>query len=116
VRKIRGRSAVRWLPYERIEGTHRPAGIWAAAGPGVARRKEGTANIVDCAPTILAMLGLPIPNDMQGRVIRELFEIAPTIQFEAARVVEQPATREEAFSEGDLQKVTERLSDLGYLE
>ncbi|RME38582.1 MAG: hypothetical protein D6788_07140 [Planctomycetota bacterium] len=118
VRKIRGHQPVRWLPYRRIEGTHRPEGILIAAGGGIARRGGIEAHIVDCAPTILAHLGIPVPEDMEGRVIDELFESPPAVQRAAvggqASATSPPP--EEVYSEKDLQRITERLSDLGYLE
>jgi len=116
VRKIRGRKVARWSSYRQLEGTHRPEGIWAAWGPDVAHRENVPANIIDCAPTVLAMLGLPIPKDMQGRVIEELFAQPPVVAFEDAGEAGEIQPREEAFSERDLQTVTARLSDLGYLE
>ncbi|MEK7730327.1 MAG: hypothetical protein AAB363_00565, partial [Planctomycetota bacterium] len=116
VRKIRGRRVVRWLSYDRLEGTHRPDGILIATGPGIARAANVHANILDCAPTILAMLGLRVPDDMQGRVIHELFESPPTIEYEAARAAGRSVEKDEVYSARELQKVTERLSDLGYLE
>jgi len=123
VRKIRGRRAVRWFPYHRIEGTHRPDGILVASGPGVVRtptvenrRHTVRAHIADCAPTILAMLGLRIPDDMEGRVITDIFEKPPVIETEAARTGTALSQVDEVYSEKDLQQVTERLSDLGYLE
>jgi predicted AlkP superfamily phosphohydrolase/phosphomutase len=124
VRKIRGSSVVKWLPYSRIEGTHRPDGIIAACGPGIGREAEIHTHIVNCAPTVLAMLGLPVPDDMAGRVIEELFAAPPEVRFESAKAPAQATARSDpagaqtgdVYSEAELQKVTERLSDLGYLE
>ncbi len=121
VRKIRGRRPVRWLSYRKLEGTHRAEGVLIATGPGIARRRDLSAHIVDCAPTILAMLQQPVPDDMDGRVLTELFETPPTITTEAADTVTVGATapspsRDDAFSEDELQEVRDRLADLGYLE
>jgi predicted AlkP superfamily phosphohydrolase/phosphomutase len=116
VRKIRGRSAVRWLSYRRIEGTHRPDGVVVAHGPGIRHTESLQANIVDCAPTMLAMMGLPVPDDMEGSVINDLFEVPPRVELEPARAIEGAGSLDEAYSEQELQQVTERLSDLGYLE
>jgi predicted AlkP superfamily phosphohydrolase/phosphomutase len=125
IRKIRGRRPVRWLSYRRLEGTHRPNGILIATGPGIARGAKVEADIVDCAPTILAMLGIPIPDDMEGRVVTELFDQPPVIESEAVasyvdRLKTGPtATKDEGnevYSTDELQQVTERLMDLGYLE
>jgi arylsulfatase A-like enzyme len=122
VRRLRGRTIVKWYSYRRMEGTHRPDGIFIAAGPGIGQLTGLRAHIVDCAPTILATLGLPIPDDMEGRVITEIFKTPPVIKTEAARAV-QPTAKSatesqvaEAYSQEELQQVTDRLSDLGYLE
>jgi len=124
VRKIRGSNVVNWLPYAKIEGTHRPDGIIATCGPGIRRNTEIRTHIVNCAPTVLAMLGLPVPEDMDGRVIEELFETPPEVRYESGMVLAEATARtealltpdEDAYSQAELQKVTERLSDLGYLE
>lgn len=120
VRRIKGNRAVQWLPYSRIEGTHRPQGVIAVAGDGIRHMKNIEAHLVDCAPTILTMLGLPMPEDMQGRVIEEIFETHPQVLLERhieVRQVSAASSRgEETYSEQDLQQITERLSDLGYLE
>lgn len=51
---------------------HRPFGVYAAAGPGI---QPGTraygANLLDIAPTVLQLLGLPAGADMPGRVLSE---------------------------------------------
>jgi len=56
-------------------GTHKLQGIFVAKGPGI---KEGieidNVRIYDIAPTILHIFGLPIPNDIDGRVLTEIFE------------------------------------------
>ncbi len=54
---------------------HRPFGVVAAAGPGIrqADRLYG-ATLLDVTPTILALLGLPIGSDMEGRPWLETFD------------------------------------------
>lgn len=58
-----------------IGGNHRLKGIFLAYGPGI---KEGykleNIRIYDITPTILHIFGLPIPNDMEGKVLIEIFE------------------------------------------
>jgi len=116
-RKIRAPRPVQWLPYRKIEGTHRPNGILASFGPGIAHRTGTRAHIVDCAPTILAMLGLPVPEDMQGRVLTELFDRPVKVKSASASVTSTRSDETgDVYSEAELEKVTERLSDLGYLE
>jgi predicted AlkP superfamily phosphohydrolase/phosphomutase/tetratricopeptide (TPR) repeat protein len=54
---------------------HRPFGILAARGPGFrpVSRLYG-ASIMDIAPTVLHLLGLPAAYDMPGRVLAEVLE------------------------------------------
>jgi len=54
---------------------HQPYGIFIAYGPDVKKgcEVEGV-RIYDIAPTILHLYGLPIPRDMDGRVLEEIFE------------------------------------------
>ena len=58
-----------------VGGYHDFYGIFLAYGKGI---KKGyrihKAKIYDLAPTILHIFGLPIPNDMDGRVLTEIFE------------------------------------------
>lgn len=55
-------------------GYHDPYGLFLAHGSDI---KQGTtiegARIIDLAPTILHMFGVPIPRDMDGRVLIEIF-------------------------------------------
>jgi len=60
---------------ERKGGNHRDNGIFLAYGPDIMRGLKITnAKIYDIAPTILHMFGLPIPKDIDGRVLEEIFE------------------------------------------
>ena len=56
-------------------GTHQPEGIFFACGPHIKKRciLNSNVNTWDIAPTILHMLGLPIPDYMDGRVLKEIF-------------------------------------------
>ncbi|MEM6799421.1 MAG: alkaline phosphatase family protein, partial [Planctomycetota bacterium] len=54
---------------------HRPFGVLAAAGPGITQgaRLYG-ASLLDVAPTVLHLLGLPAGYDMPGRVLAEVLD------------------------------------------
>jgi tetratricopeptide (TPR) repeat protein len=41
------------------------------SGPPVARRELETTSLLDVAPTVLYLAGLPVPDDMDGRVLLE---------------------------------------------
>jgi predicted AlkP superfamily phosphohydrolase/phosphomutase len=51
-------------------GCHRREGIFIAAGPGIHAGVDlPEASILDLAPTILHLLGEPVPREMDGRVL-----------------------------------------------
>jgi len=62
--------------YEKEQGSHDFCfnGIFIACGPDIKKGKRVDAKIYDIAPTILHIFGLPIPNDMDGRVLMEIFK------------------------------------------
>jgi hypothetical protein len=55
-------------------GCHDPNGILLLYGPGIRRnsRIEDCSNL-DIAPTLLTILGVPVPSNMTGRVLEEAF-------------------------------------------
>ncbi len=56
-------------------GAHDPAGILLAAGPGIARgRTSWAADLLDLFPTVLYLVGLPLPEDIPGRPITEILD------------------------------------------
>lgn len=118
IRRIRGRRPVQWLSYRRIEGTHRPDGIFVATGSSVAQVANLRAHIIDCAPTLLAMLGVPVPQNMTGQVLQDIFTTPVTVEGEAtASTASAPSgATDTVYSQNDLDAVTDRLQELGYLE
>jgi len=55
-------------------GSHRMEGIFIAKGPSFTGGKERDGfHILDLAPTILHMMGLPVPRTMDGKVLQEAF-------------------------------------------
>jgi predicted AlkP superfamily phosphohydrolase/phosphomutase len=104
-----------WLDRYRVtSGTHRPDGILVLSGPGVRRGTSASPpSIVDVAPTVLAALGVPIPTDMDGTVLRDLFEVPPAVDYTSP--LGPAAPNAEALSDEDERAVTERLRALGYM-
>ncbi len=60
--------------YPRWVGWHVPQGVFMAYGPDINRGRLSDLKIYDITPTILHMLGLPVPDDMDGRVLTEIFK------------------------------------------
>jgi predicted AlkP superfamily phosphohydrolase/phosphomutase len=49
------------------DANHAQDGMWIAAGAGVGARGAKDAHLLDVAPTVLELLGLPVPEEMRGR-------------------------------------------------
>ena len=102
------------------EGNHRMDGILFLSGPGIqAGCQISGASIMDVAPTALALLGLPVPRYMDGRVLENVMD--PKLRAQVNIRYEG-----EAFSMPDFAPVAEmssedeailisRLRDLGYV-
>ncbi len=116
VRKIRGFGAVRWTSDRRMEGTHRVEGVLAACGGHIRKNAMLNAHIVDIAPTVLAGLGLPVPIDMEGRVLKDLFDVSFPVEYEPPKKRDRTEPDQPVYSDAEMEALTERLSDLGYLE
>ena len=61
---------------------HRDFGILAISGPGIKKDEllHG-ASVLDVAPTILTLYGLPVGEDMDGKVLSQAFVKAPEVAF-----------------------------------
>jgi predicted AlkP superfamily phosphohydrolase/phosphomutase len=104
------------LPYS---GNHTLDGIFIAWGADVASGQQiPSAQIVDIAPTILATLGVPIPEYMDGRVLAEIFSPEHAIAPRRTAVPDLCAPQEPAklFSLEEEELVESRLRNLGYLD
>ncbi len=88
-----------------LHGADIPAGI----------RVEG-ANIMDIAPTVLALMGLDVPGEMDGKVLFGS-EIRKQVDRETRETGAIPIapTDENPYSEEDEDQVMERLRELGYV-
>jgi predicted AlkP superfamily phosphohydrolase/phosphomutase len=102
-----------------ISGTHRMHGVFLAYGaairPGVEVQE---AQIVDLAPTILYMLGRPIPEYMDGRVLQEIMadDFQPAQPTAPGHYWDEPFNHNQAeLTEEEIQILTDRLRDLGYV-
>ena len=61
-------------PDPNLPGTHWRDGIVAIDAPDIRPGGHLRADLHDIAPTALAMLGLRVPESMEGRVLHEAFE------------------------------------------
>jgi len=103
-------------------GTHRPLGIVALQGEAAAAvGRQPELQIVDVAPTLLWLLGLPIPDDLDGKLMTTLLRSEslsqqPPQQIDAAGAPVPQSIPQGWASAEEEQEVLDRLRDLGYLE
>lgn len=67
-------------------GTHRMDGILLMTGPGIRRgAKLDESSITDIAPTVLALMGVPIPSAMDGHVLEKAMSEGLRAALDTAR-------------------------------
>jgi arylsulfatase A-like enzyme len=106
------------VPYDellQVPGSHDEKGIFLAMGPGIEKGKilEG-ARLVDVPPTVLHAMELPVPSDMDGQVLAEIF----TERERAVESVDLVLSRQSAenyLSADEEQQIKEKLKGWGYL-
>src|SRR5690606_30285451 len=100
---------------------HRAFGVFVMAGPGI-RRDERVygVSLLDVAPTVLPLFGLPIGRDMAGKPVLEAFETPPEPAFIPSwEDVEGDDGRHPAGARSDPwaeQEAMRQLVELGYVE
>lgn len=106
---------------------HAQQGVFVAAGPAIKRDElfHG-ATLLDIAPTVLMLLGLPIPDDMDGRALTQLLSRPPAADQPLARIASyEPAHPQDGVWRGlpieetdpwAARQAMEQLAALGYIE
>lgn len=100
---------------------HRDFGVLCMSGPGI---REGEqlygASLLDVAPTVLTLLGLPVGRDMTGRVLTQAFDtpLSPTYidsweDVEGESGMHTASTRLDPWAE---QEALQQLIELGYVD
>jgi predicted AlkP superfamily phosphohydrolase/phosphomutase len=94
--------------------------IIAAGGPIRQGAVPKDATIHDIAPTVLALLGLPIGEDMDGRVLDELIDPAFLARFPVRRIPSYetllPKAAQDPSLQDEDQERLEMLRSLGYIQ
>ncbi|MBV9122485.1 MAG: alkaline phosphatase family protein [Planctomycetes bacterium] len=102
-------------------GTHREEAVFLAQGPMIppGTTVEGV-RIIDLAPTILHLLEVPVPDDMDGRVLEEVFTESFRQEHPVRRTPGRSsfggADENSAYSSEDEAVIAARLKSLGYVE
>jgi predicted AlkP superfamily phosphohydrolase/phosphomutase len=103
-------------------GSHRSKGIFIAFGPHIKQGATITnATLYDITPTILYLQEHPIPKDMDGSVLTDIFNNDylshhPIKQSESSDIKWEGDTGAAALDAEETRKIEERLRGLGYIE
>jgi predicted AlkP superfamily phosphohydrolase/phosphomutase len=109
------------IPRAHADGTHRPNGIFIAHGPDF---KQGLAveplDLLDITPLLLHLLGLPVPEDLEGRVPAAILRADAgqrRVEQAGATVAVQSkvSTRKEPTAE-EREALLKQMKILGYMD
>ncbi len=97
-----------------VSSSHRMNGMFLAAGAGIKPAGPFSgAQLIDLAPTILHLMGLPVPADMDGRVLSEILADERPVEYGGSSGGRVESA--EGYSAEEEAEVIERLQDLGYI-
>jgi hypothetical protein len=102
-------------------GKHKINGIVIIKSPAVKKKCElQGSSVVDITPTILYIMGIPLPEQLDGQVLVEAFEPDylehNSIQYEKNRTLESMNKYDiDAYTNEEKKEIRRRLKDLGYL-
>jgi predicted AlkP superfamily phosphohydrolase/phosphomutase/tetratricopeptide (TPR) repeat protein len=100
---------------------HRQFGIFVAAGPNIKKNEKIFGlGLIDVAPTLLHMYGLPIGKDMDGKVALDIFKTydSPTY-IDSWDNIEGDFGEHKKYDDQDIlddDETLQQLVDLGYIE
>lgn len=94
-------------------GRHSRDGLVMALGPHIRPGEVRGAEIADVPATVLALLGCPIPEDFDGRVLTEM--LTPDVTAVGGARTAEAAQERRDFTPEEQEILEKRLRGLGYL-
>lgn len=102
-------------------GHHRLNGIFIAHNPKMIKENNRIreAKIIDMTPTILYSMGCRIPDDIDGRILFDIFEEnfvkEHPVYFSGVKKKEIKAEKVQGYGEDEENKIKRELKNLGYM-
>ncbi len=98
-------------------GNHRMEGVLLAHGRGIRRGAIAGASLMDLAPTVLHLLGMPVPDDMDGRVLLDLLDDDSRAErpVQILHVEPDDVSARGGLTGSEEAEIREKLMGLGYL-
>jgi len=105
-------------PAGESSGRHRPDGLFVAVGPHVRPGPLADARITDIMPTVMHLLELPVPEELDGQVMQSLlsaeYRKCHPLRYGAPPPWDDTASTAEDYSDEDIEQITKHLESLGY--
>jgi len=100
-----------------MSGNHRMNGVLILKGPYLKKGYQiKNARIIDLAPTILHLMKMEIPQDMDGRVLKEIFQESflkeNPIRYQPTKSFQKKSA---SLTPEEEERIKENLRKLGYL-
>lgn len=105
--------------YNRPSGIHRDYGIFIGSGKNLGKKRTvENINIYDITPTILYLLGIPVPEDMDGRVIEDAINDDYLKQNPLKRTSSSgtEGQTQHVFDSDEAKIIEDRLKGMGYID
>lgn len=110
-------TSVPALRLSKLSGVHLMNGVFIAYGPKIKPCHIQGARIIDVAPTVLYSSGLPIPDNMDGVILKNIFKEETLRRWAVEHIslkAKKPA-REVDLEGYEDEQMKEKLRSLGYL-
>jgi predicted AlkP superfamily phosphohydrolase/phosphomutase len=99
-----------------LTGTHSQDGVIVAYGDKVKQgAKIDNASIVDIMPTVLAYMGIDVPDNIDGRVLTEIFTDKIAVNFKNYSKTSGTPTNQDNYSDSEKDEIEQELANLGYM-
>lgn len=100
-------------------GSHRraPPGIFIFSGPGIQRKQIKRASVLNIAPTLLRIFGIPLADDFDGKPLDSILDldVFPKKQ-RSVKTYDWLLKKTKLAKSGSEPEVKQRLKSLGYIK